>query len=490
MNKTRKHLSLVLALAMILSLGTVTAFAAPEVSVEETVLVDCDEAKMTVMAYEEEDDEFSFELLLENKSDKDLYFNLDEVAVNGVMCDPFWGETVPAGQKAYDDVYWDLDELQEVGINYIQTVTAAVEIWDDDTYDDVYVGMASWEMNVGQTDMPAVEPVTFSGLAAPVEAFSGDTLMRVVGYDPTGSYDDGPALWIYMENHTDHVVYFTADDVAVNGFSCDPYWGFTLLPDTVGYDVMDWWTSDLEKNHIDAVETVSFAARAEDDDTFEEYNTGSVTVDLVGGASSGASADAPSLSGESASAPVAGETNVLGHVDGNTYYNSVFGLTFTAPDDWTLDSEQDLLEDMQLASPSFAETPDATVEDYLANNDSAYVMNATSATGLETINIQLMAADGLGQYLSEDDLVSLMANTMDLGVDGAEMTKQPVTFGGEEHTALHVEYTDSTSAGFDVDMYIDIVMLVQDDYLLMVLTGSALTNELTQLSGMFTIAAA
>lgn len=198
------------------------------------------------------------------------------------------------------------------------------------------------------------------------------------------------------------------------------------------------------------------------------------------------------LSGSAASVlgpGVSGETGMLGHVDGTTYTNSFFGLVFSAPEDWEFDTEQTLLTEMGVSAASFADVSDADTAQYLTDNDSVYVTDAMSGVGLQTVSIQLLSADGLGEYLSEEDLVELMTSTMDLGIEGAAMTTETVEFGGEEHTALHVEYTDS-SAGFDLDMYIEIVMLLKDDYLMMVLMGSAMTNELANLAGMFTVVSA
>lgn len=503
MRNLKKYLATLLALTMVLGLGAVSVLAAPETSVAETVLVDCDEATITVTDYDPEGDWGpTFELLMENKSDRALYMELEEVAVNGVMCSPYCGETVPAGQKVYTDLYWGAEDLQAVGINYIQTVTASVDIWDDDTYEDVYVGMTSWEMTVGETDMPAAEPVSF-GDFTPVEVFTGDTAMTVVGYDPTGSMDDGPALYLYLENDTDKIVYFTADDVAVNGFGCDPYWGETLLPGTVAYDRMEWWADDLEDSHIEAVESVQFTGSAVDDDNWDEYNTGSVDIDLTGAAAPAeetAPAEEPAPAEETAPAEepaVDGEVaELMGAVVDGSYVNDRFGLTFTPPEDWRFYSQQELLEQQGLAAEAFEGTEmGEQIESFMDSEDGFSVMMAEQEDSLQNVNVLVESLGGAGQYLTEEDLLALVVNEMGLedgdmsamGLEGATLTQNTFTFAGQEHAGLRIEYVD-TSVGIELPMYLQMVFLMNGEHVMQVTMTTVFEDKTADVGAMFTLA--
>ena len=42
---------------------------------------------------------YTWQVYVENRTDKNLMFSFERVAVNGVMCDPYWAEVIAAGKK-------------------------------------------------------------------------------------------------------------------------------------------------------------------------------------------------------------------------------------------------------------------------------------------------------------------------------------------------------------------------------------------------------
>lgn len=282
MSTLHKTLALVLALAMIVSLGTVSALAAPEM--EKIVLADDGQIAVTIESYDPDGAWGpTFEVLVENKTDKALRFDLNNVVVDGVMCDPYWSESVPAGQSAYSEISWMQEDLKASGINYIETVTGTLNVFDDESYDGVYLEQVTWSLDQSDQEGPAAEPVQFDHGFTPVDVLTGDLVFRVVDYDPAGSYDGGPALVFYMENHTDRAAGFAIEDVSVNGVACDPVWSGTVAAGAVAYGRCSWWQDDLEKNHIGTVESAQFTVKVSDGDTDDALaGPTAVTLELIG----------------------------------------------------------------------------------------------------------------------------------------------------------------------------------------------------------------
>ena len=82
---------------------------------------------------------YTMTLYLENRSDNNLMFSADGVAVNGFMCDPFWVKSVAAGKKAVTDVSWSDDKFEENGIDNVEVITFPIRVYDSDNWlaDDV-----------------------------------------------------------------------------------------------------------------------------------------------------------------------------------------------------------------------------------------------------------------------------------------------------------------------------------------------------------------
>lgn len=98
---------------------------------EDVVLLDNESCKMVVTGYEIDDIwGYSMNLYLENKSDHDLMFSTDGVAVNGFMCDPFWGEVVKAGKRSNTAITWSGTAFEENGITEVEEIVLPVRISD------------------------------------------------------------------------------------------------------------------------------------------------------------------------------------------------------------------------------------------------------------------------------------------------------------------------------------------------------------------------
>lgn len=88
-----------------------------EAQPDDVVLVDEGGVKITYIGSDVDDlGGYVADVCLENDTDRPLMFTVDEAAVNGSMCDPFWAVEVQPGKKALSDISWSESALEDVGL--------------------------------------------------------------------------------------------------------------------------------------------------------------------------------------------------------------------------------------------------------------------------------------------------------------------------------------------------------------------------------------
>ena len=73
---------------------------------------------------------YTLKVFLENKTDKNLMFSVDDVSVNGFMCDPFWASTVAAGKKANEKITFSESAFKENGIEAVEEISFTLHVYD------------------------------------------------------------------------------------------------------------------------------------------------------------------------------------------------------------------------------------------------------------------------------------------------------------------------------------------------------------------------
>ncbi len=477
MKKCGKILAAVLVLAMALTAGSGAAWAAEE-DFEPIVLVDNDDIAMTVTEYDPAGQWGpSFKVLLENKTSRNLQFSLSDVSVDEVMCEPYWGQQVAAGKKAYGEISWYEEDLAAVGVNYIAQVEGTLWVYDTDDFaaEDIYYDTVSWTVPGGEG--PAWEDVSFDHGFEPVELVSGDVDVSVVDFDPDEDY--GPAMVIRVENHTDKTVWVEADDVSVNDFMCDPYWGQTVQPGKLAYSVCQWYQEDLDANQIDQMETVEFTIQVLDYADYTTMDSASAVIDLTGGASSAeetAPADEPAQQPEQpAEEPQTAPEDrdpVLGYIQGDEYINEYFGLSCKLDEGWSFYTDEELLQMQGLAADMVSQSSFAEyMDEMLDSNASLYVMGAYTDDGLQNMNVIVQYLSAMGGYLSEEDLLDIAFGEQGMneeefaamGLEGINIERNTFELAGSEHSGALLTHTDS-SLGIDIAVNQQMVLILEGDY--------------------------
>ena len=101
----------------------------------DLVLFENDECRMTVLGWGEDSIwGFGLQVYLENLSDHNLMFAVNDASINGFMCDPFWASTVAAGKAEFSEMNWSDRKLEENGIETIEEIELPITVRDYDHF--------------------------------------------------------------------------------------------------------------------------------------------------------------------------------------------------------------------------------------------------------------------------------------------------------------------------------------------------------------------
>lgn len=112
-----------------------------EVQPEDLVLFDTDTCAMIVTGYEPDNLwGYTVKVFLVNKTEHALMFSVDDAAVNGFMCDPFWAKEVAAEKMSYAEISWAEESFEENGITEVEILTLPISVYDNENWEvDHYI---------------------------------------------------------------------------------------------------------------------------------------------------------------------------------------------------------------------------------------------------------------------------------------------------------------------------------------------------------------
>lgn len=98
---------------------------------EELVLADNDRILFKITAMENDPVwGYALKVHIENRTDKELLFTVDDVSINRYMCDPFWAESVGAGMKSNSTINWFESSLEENSITDVKEIRFTLRVYD------------------------------------------------------------------------------------------------------------------------------------------------------------------------------------------------------------------------------------------------------------------------------------------------------------------------------------------------------------------------
>ena len=106
-----------------------------EVQSTDNVIIDNDNVRVIVTGYEEDDIwGYTVNLFLENKTDKEVMFSVDEVAVNGYMADPFFASTVLPGKCKFTSMSWSDTSFEENNITEVEEIEMVFRAYNSEEF--------------------------------------------------------------------------------------------------------------------------------------------------------------------------------------------------------------------------------------------------------------------------------------------------------------------------------------------------------------------
>lgn len=290
LKKMKKLVTLLLSLALVLSLAACGGEATPDASddapassqneestendntenqivFEEVVAID--NAECAVKITEIDPDNmwgYTLKAQLENKSTEKTYmFSVESASINGVQCDPMFASEVAAGKKANEEINFSTDTLEENGIVEYTDIELTFKVYDSN----------DWSADpVGKETIHVYPYGEENAVAFVREAQATDNVIIDNDYVTvivTGYEDDeiwGYTANLFLLNKTDKTVMFSVDDASVNGFMADPFYATSVSAGKCAFSSMAWSDTTLEENGITEVEEIEVLFRAYDADDF------------------------------------------------------------------------------------------------------------------------------------------------------------------------------------------------------------------------------
>lgn len=236
---------------------------------EETVLVDNNDILFKITAIENDPIwGYTMKTQIENRSDKDLMFSLNDVSVNGYMCEPYFAVTVSAGMKANKDISFSTDSFETIGITHVTDVEFELRVYDNNnwTADDILEETFS----IYPMGVDAVQEYPRQRQDSDLVLFDNEhCTMVITGYEPDSIW--GYSANVYLVNKTDDTLMFSVGDASVNGYMCNPYFATTVAPGKQSITSISWTKNAFEENGITEVETITLPIRVyEADDWMDD----------------------------------------------------------------------------------------------------------------------------------------------------------------------------------------------------------------------------
>lgn len=235
-----------------------------DTTIEEQVLVDDHDIKITATKYETHDilsDDIS--LLIENNGTEDVAVTCDALIVNGYMMNDFFSSTVAAGKKANETIDISSGQLKSAGIDNVGQIEVYFRFYDPDSYDDIF-----------KTDCITIKTSNYDQMDITAND-DGQELYNSNGVRIVGKFLNEDTIWgtavvLYIENNNDFNVCVQCEDMSINGFMVNPVFSSTIYADRKIIDDITIFSSDLEDNGIDSVEDIELKFKAYNVDTYDD----------------------------------------------------------------------------------------------------------------------------------------------------------------------------------------------------------------------------
>ena len=197
-----------------------------------------------------------------NKTGESLDFSWNNVSVCGVMYDPLWALTVPAGETVTGMVEIDTYALETMDIQAPDEITfqlnvLSTENWMDAPHVEDYFTIYPTGLSADTVIYPVREAV-----ASEVVLVDNEDLTFIAEY--VEEQDISYVVRCYIVNKTERTLMTSWENVMVNGQAIDPFWTALIAPGKSAYAQVQFANSELQDLGIETVEEITFNLMAYD----------------------------------------------------------------------------------------------------------------------------------------------------------------------------------------------------------------------------------
>ena len=225
----------------------------------DLLLFDNEYASMVITGYGIDDIwGFSLYAYLVNKTDSDIRFDIEEAMVNGIECDPYWGDVVCAGKKAYVEIGWSTYSLEsaEVAMEAISNIEFRMEVTDDENYaKDAYLNEV-YTINIDSATTPEEpipdDPVTGSDDNMVLYKGTGYTIPVPKGWSEI-TVDNAELAFRYDATSNDKFAEnfnVMLQDLSAYGMDLEAYKDLSVSQ----YESMGYTVVSIEKGAVDGID--------------------------------------------------------------------------------------------------------------------------------------------------------------------------------------------------------------------------------------------
>ena len=235
-----------------------------EVSIDEQVILDQDDVKVTVTGINAKTTVPTLDLLIENNTDKAICVYANDCSINGIMVEGMLGNNITPGNKLNSGLSFSPSELTICGITTIKDIEFTLEVKDIDD-DNKKTRTKSDVISLTTSASSFKQEYDDSGYVAYDENDIKVVVKKVS--DETSFW--GSQVVFYVENNTDNTIVVQIDDEAVNGFMVNSTFYCNVPSGKRAFDNVVFYEHIFEENKITDVEEFQASIEICESETYD-----------------------------------------------------------------------------------------------------------------------------------------------------------------------------------------------------------------------------
>lgn len=160
-------------------------------------------------------------LEVQNGMASEAEFSIGHASIAGVMCDPYWSCTAPAGETLESRLWWSGEQLALRGISALQDVKLELTVRAGETvlFDETVIFAP-------EAAEPAVTEPEWPDFPAQVLAETEEFTVTACNYE-------AGVLTLAIDNRSERELLCAVTEVTADGEACDPRWAALAMADAL-----------------------------------------------------------------------------------------------------------------------------------------------------------------------------------------------------------------------------------------------------------------